>query len=430
MSIPGRPLLGIIADDFTGAVMVASLLETAGVHCPVVFDPLAIGAETAPILMMAARSRTVAAAEALAELGAACDALARAGCGQLAYKVCASFDSTDEGNIGPAADLLAARAGRRPVLMSAGFPRFGATVHQGYLFYRNRLVSESIKRFDPLTPMSDPDLVRHIGRQTPHPVGLVSHLTLAAGGEATEAAVDQLIAGGLGHILFDTSDEADVARTVRLAIGRGLPVVASDPLIVALAQGLARDCPPPPPLPTAPAGPVVTLAGSTGPVVMRQLAVLAQDQPVMTIDPLADENEAALIAAALDWAAAHGQGRLAISTACDAEGLARSQAVLGAIPAARRAEAILAGVAAGLRARGYARFSVAGGETSGAVVAALGLGRVRALPEGTLGTGECLAEGEGQAPCWLYLKPGKLGADDILLRAAQGRSGGRDEPQR
>jgi len=56
---------------------------------------------------------------------------------------------------------------------------------------------------------------------------------------------------------------------------------------------------------------------------------------------------------------------------------------------------------------------------SGAVVAALGLRRLRALPEGPLGTGECLADGSGQSPCWLYLKPGKLGDDAILLRAAQ-----------
>ncbi|MDQ0323448.1 uncharacterized protein YgbK (DUF1537 family) [Pararhizobium capsulatum DSM 1112] len=65
--------------------------------------------------------------------------------------------------------------------MSAGFPRFGTTVHQGYMFYRGRLVSESIKRFDPLTPMSDPDLLRFLGRQTPHKVALLNHATLLKG---------------------------------------------------------------------------------------------------------------------------------------------------------------------------------------------------------------------------------------------------------
>jgi uncharacterized protein YgbK (DUF1537 family) len=81
--------------------------------------------------------------------------------------------------------------------MSAGFPRFGATVHQGYLFYRGRLVSDSIKRLDPLTPMEDPDLVRFLGRQTPHPVGLIGHLTLRQGRAAAERALGR--ADRAGH---------------------------------------------------------------------------------------------------------------------------------------------------------------------------------------------------------------------------------------
>ncbi|MDQ2068243.1 four-carbon acid sugar kinase family protein [Xinfangfangia sp. CPCC 101601] len=410
--------LGVIADDFTGAVLVAGLLETEGVYCPILLDPQSDSVESAPVVMMATRSRTVAVAEALAEVGAACARLERAGCQQLAYKACASFDSTKDGNIGPVGDLLAQRAARRPVLMSAGFPRFGATVHQGYLFYRTRLVSESIKRFDPLTPMEDPDLVRFIGHQTPHSVGLISHLTMVAGAEATRAAFGERLAEGFGHILFDTSDDTDVERSSEIAAATGLPVVASDPLIVGLAKRLAAEAPRGPAYPSAPKGPVVTLAGSTGPVIMRQLDVLGEAQPVLTLDLLAEGSLEAQIATALDWAAAQGNAGFAISTACDVEALARSQAALGALPAARRAEALLSGVTTGLRARGHARFSVAGGETSGAVVAALGLGRLRALPEGALGTGECLSDDPAHPPCWLFLKPGKLGSDDILLRAA------------
>ena len=46
---------------------------------------------------------------------------------------------------------------------------------------------------------------------------------------------------------------------------------------------------------------------------------------------------------------------------------------------------------------------------------ALGLTRARALPEGRLGLGQCVADGD--APLWLFLKPGKLGAEDVLLQA-------------
>jgi uncharacterized protein YgbK (DUF1537 family) len=406
------PAIGIIADDFTGAVMVAGMLEGRGIACPVLFHPDG-RAEGAGALVAATRSRTVAPAEALAGIAAWHDALTAAGCRHIAYKACASFDSTAQGNIGPAADLLADRAGTQPVLMSAGFPRFGATVHQGYLFYRGRLVSDSIKRLDPLTPMEDPDLVRFLGRQTPHPVGLIGHLTLRQGRAAAERALAELTAQGIRHVLFDASDDDDVALTADLAAASGLPVVASDPLIVELAVRLARAAPAAPP-PAPPKGPTVVLAGSTGPVVLAQLAAFAARHPVLTLDLLDTRGAGGLVARALDWAA--GQtGPFAISTATDAAGLARSQGALGALGAARLAETVLAQVARGLHAQGHRRFAVAGGETSGAVVAALGLRAARALPEGPLGLGLCLSQGDD--PAWMFLKPGKLGSDDILLRA-------------
>jgi uncharacterized protein YgbK (DUF1537 family) len=414
------PAIGIIADDFTGAVMVAGMLEGRGISCPVLFRPDATATpKSAGALIAAARSRTVEAVQALAEISAWHGVLAGVGCGRIAYKACASFDSTVRGNIGPAADLLAELAGTRPVLMSAGFPRFGATVHQGYLFYRNRLVTDSIKRLDPLTPMEDPDLVRFLGRQTPHVVGLVGHMTLVQGVEVAGQALARLAAEGAGHVLFDASDEADVAVTADLAARLGLPVVASDPLIVELALRLcALEAVPPPAAP--PFGPVAVLAGSTGPVIMAQLAALGH--PVLTLDLLDPRGIGALVAEALDWAGWR-DGSFAVSTATDAEGVARSQAAHGAAGAARLAEDLLGRVAKGLHGRGLRRFAVAGGETSGAVVAALGLASARALPEGPLGLGVCLADGE--EPLWLFLKPGKLGSEDVLLRAIRHGEGGR-----
>lgn len=414
------PALGIIADDFTGAVMVAALLEEQGIHCPVLFRPDGqVRPSPEGAVIAAARSRTVDVPVALAEIAAWHDALTTAGCRRIAYKACATFDSTEAGNIGPAADFLAARSGRRPVLMSAGFPRFGATVHQGYLFYRNRLVSDSIKRLDPLTPMNDPDLVRFLGHQTPQPVGLVGHLTLVQGAKAAGLRLAELAAAGAGHVLFDASDDADVAVTADLAAGHDLPVAASDPLIVELAARLCRRAQVPPPA-APPFGPVAVLAGSTGPVVLDQLAAL--DHPVLTLDLLDPRGPEAVVAAALDWSARQS-GSHAISTATDAAGVARSQAVHGAAGAARLAEDLLGRVARGVHRRGLRRLVVAGGETSGAVVAALGLGAARAVVDDALGPGVCIAAGED--PVWLFLKPGKLGSRYVLQRAIR-RGEGRD----
>jgi uncharacterized protein YgbK (DUF1537 family) len=411
-------VLGIVADDFTGALMVAGYLERAGVQCPVIFDP-EVDIPSSAIVIAGTRTRTIPVADALSELGRFADAFTRAGCKRLAYKACATFDSTEDGNIGPAADYLAERADVRPVLMSAGFPRFGTTVHQGYMFYRGRLVSESIKRFDPLTPMSDPDLVRFLGRQTPHRIALLNHAALGKGPDAAIDAVETFAAEGAGHILFDTTDDGDVEVAAEVAAAMTRVVVASDPLIIAYAIRLGRVQPSDPaPWPQHVDGPAAVLAGSVGPVILAQLATFSANHPVLKLDLLDPSGEEGLVTKALDWAAGRiGTQPFAISTAAGPDEVAAAQLAFGPVGAARSAERILGAVAKGLRDRGVRRFVVAGGETSGAVVNALDIKSVRALPEGELGTGFCVSP--GPTPLSLYLKSGKLGADDILLRAVE-----------
>lgn len=415
--------LGIIADDFTGALMVAGYLEGAGIHCPVLFRPEG-EIPPAAVVMAGTRTRTVPVAEALAELGRFTDAFLQAGCRRVAYKACATFDSTEDGNIGPAADYLADRAGQRPVLMSAGFPRFGTTVHQGYMFYRGRLVSESIKRFDPLTPMSDPDLVRFLGRQTPHRIALLNHAALRSGTDAARTAIEAFAAEGMGHVFLDTTDDGDVETAAEVAASMDRVVVASDPLIIAYATRLGRAMRPGTmPAPRHVDGPTAVLAGSVGPIVLAQLAAFSAEHPCLTLDLLDPAGEERLVSTALDWATRRiGTAPLAISTATGPEGVAAVQAAFGRVEAARRAERILGAVAKRLCDRGVRRFIVAGGETSGAVVDALGITAVRALPDGPLGTGFCVST--GPVPLSLYLKPGKLGADDILLRAVKAMNQG------
>lgn len=410
--------LGVVADDFTGALMVAGYIESAGIYCPVVFDPAAIVPD-APVMVAGTRTRTISRADALSDLARMADAFVEAGYERLAYKACASFDSTEEGNIGPAADYLADRLGLRPALMSAGFPRYGTTVHQGYLFYRGRLVSESIKRFDPLTPMPDPDLVRFLSLQTQHPIALVNHATLLKGADIMREAVDAFAAAGAGHVLFDMTDDGDVDAAAELACTRPSVVVASDPLIIAYACRIAASARARPvPVPRHAVGPAAVIAGTVGPVILRQLDVFGEAHPVLTVDLLDPRGQPASIAAALDWATPLiGAKPFAISTATDAEGVERAQRALGPLGAARQAEHLLGAISKGLHDRGINRFVVAGGETSGAVVSALGISAVRAFPEGPIGTGLCVAE--GPRPISLYLKPGKLGGEDILLRALE-----------
>lgn len=411
--------LVIIADDLTGAILIAAAIEADGTTCPVVLgSPDAALDEAARVVVFATRTRLAPAAEAVATVTAILDAIEAGGRSpQVAYKVCSSFDSTDEGNIGPVADLFLARYGDTPLLMSAGYPKTGTTVHQGYLFYRGRLVSESIKRHDPLTPMTDPDLVRTIARQTQNRVGLVPHGVLREGPACAARRLDELGAAGIPLVLLDCSDDEDA----RIGAELTLPLratIGSDAHVMALAAARLMEAerlfsPPPPHA----RGPGAAIFGSVGPVAEAQIAAFERDCPVLRIDLMDPKPVEAIVAEALAWAGPRiGERPLGVTTA-PAEGaaLVEAQKSFGVLGAARRAEAILAGVAAGLVARGVARLAVSGGETSGAVAAALDIATVRSLPDQGFGGGLCVAD--TPRPLSLYFKSGKLGDDDVMLQA-------------
>jgi hypothetical protein len=166
------PAYGIVSDDFTGGLLVASYFEEAGIVCPVYFDPL-VAKKDRPsdgIVIIVTRSRLEPVPEARRQIAVALDALDAIECESIGYKVCGTFDSTEQGNIGPAADLIAERYDQTPLFISGGFVEYGITVYNGHMFIRNDLISESLKRLDPVTPMPDPNLVRFLSLQTRTPV--------------------------------------------------------------------------------------------------------------------------------------------------------------------------------------------------------------------------------------------------------------------
>lgn len=411
--------LAIIADDLTGGILIAASIEASGIACPVVLGATSGESDgAAPAVVFATRTRFAPAAEAVATVAGILDRLAeRPPVPQVAYKVCASFDSTDEGNIGPVADLLLERFGDAPLLMSAGYPKYATTVHQGYLFYGGRLVSESTKRHDPLTPMTDPDLVRTISRQTRHAIGLVPHGVLKQGASRAAEAVEALRAEGKALVLFDCSDDDDARIGAEVTLQRRA-TIGSDAHLMALAdvrlKGAAR---PAPPRPAHARGPAAAIFGSVGPVADAQVAAFERSYPLLRIDLLDHRPVEALVEDALQWAAGRiGATPLGFTTAPATEaGVTAAQAAFGILGAARRAEAILAGVASGLVERGVRRLAVSGGETSGAVAMGLGIVSLRTLPDAGFGGGLCIAT--DPRPLSLFFKSGKLGGEDAMLRA-------------
>ena len=210
MSAVGRAVLGAIADDFTGATDLANALVRQGMR-----TVLMLGQPSGPVpdgvdaLVVALKTRTIPAVDAVAQSLQALAWLREAGVRQIYFKYCSTFDSTDQGNIGPVADALLEALNSDFATVCPAFPGAGRTIYHGHLFVNGRLLSESSMRNHPLTPMHDADLVRVLGRQTPGAVGNVALPLIAEGPDAVRGALDRLRKDGKRYAVLDVASDAD-----------------------------------------------------------------------------------------------------------------------------------------------------------------------------------------------------------------------------
>src|ERR671929_4212 len=207
-------LLGIIADDFTGASDIANTLAKGGLSTVQFLGlPTKPAPETCEAGVVALKSRSIPAADAVALSLEALEWLRAQGCRQFVFKYCSTFDSTPEGNIGPVGEALARTLGVKGVLACPAFPTAGRTVYQGHLFVGDRLLNESGLENHPLNPMTDPDLRRWLRLQTRTPVGHVPFDTVVRGAATPSKYPRPAGAAGAGARLI----------TGGSGVARGLP---------------------------------------------------------------------------------------------------------------------------------------------------------------------------------------------------------------
>jgi uncharacterized protein YgbK (DUF1537 family) len=416
-------LLGCIADDFTGATDLANMLVRAGMRTvqTIGVPESAQLAEGADAVVVALKSRTIPAAEAVAQSLDALGWLRNAGARQVYFKYCSTFDSTDAGNIGPVADSLLDALGERLTIACPAFPENGRTIYKGHLFVGDLLLSDSPMRNHPLTPMTDANLVRVLARQTKRKVGLVEHKTVSQGPEAIRRAFDKLAAEGVAHIVVDALADADL-----LAIGAACAhlklVTAGSGIALGLPQnffnaGLMQPRADAATLPAAGGKPAV-LAGSCSAATREQVRVMSRHHPAHALDALADPDSTRLAdkaLAAVKAPLAAGEPFLIYSSAEPAR-VAEAQAQLGQQKVATLIEDALALIAERIVANGVRRLVVAGGETSGAVVKALGVKALAIGPQIDPGVPWTMSVGT-EPRIALALKSGNFGAPDFFTKA-------------
>lgn len=207
-----RPILGIIADDLTGATDLGSALAKGGMRTVQFTGVPEVTPDLSDIdaVIIGLKTRSIDPDRAVALSVAALNWLQSFGIGRFVFKYCSTFDSTDRGNIGPVAEALMDALGIRQTIFCPAFPENGRTVYAGHLFVGDRLLSESGMRDHPVTPMRDPDLRRVLAKQVTGNVGLLHHSTVVRGPEAIMARLTELNESGTGLVIVDALYPADL----------------------------------------------------------------------------------------------------------------------------------------------------------------------------------------------------------------------------
>jgi uncharacterized protein YgbK (DUF1537 family) len=416
-------LLGCVADDFTGATDLANTLVRQGMRTVQLFgvpdgDPPIGDAEA---VVVALKSRTVPAAEAVQQSLASLAWLQSRGIEQAFFKYCSTFDSTPAGNIGPVADAMLDALDADFSIACPAFPENGRTICHGYLFVGDVLLSESGMKDHPLTPMTDANLVRVLQAQTPHRVGLVPYDIVAAGPAAISDAFDRLRAGEVRHVIVDALSDDDLMAigaacsglkliTGGSGVALGLPEVFRRRGLIG-GDGAADRLP-------AVGGFSAVLSGSCSQATLAQVAHMRASRPSFRIDPLRLAAGEDLVEEAVAWARQHlEQGPPLIYASAPPDEVKRSQAELGREQAGELIERAMANIARALVDAGVRRLVVAGGETSGAVVQALNVNAIRIGPQIDPGVPWTLSLDEPGVA--LALKSGNFGSEDFFLKALE-----------
>ncbi|MCU0885195.1 MAG: four-carbon acid sugar kinase family protein [Beijerinckiaceae bacterium] len=415
-------LLGVIADDFTGASDIANTLAKGLAGEGGLRTIQFLGVPQGPALaaceagVVSLKSRSIPKADAVSQSLAALDWLMAQGCRQIVFKYCSTFDSTPEGNIGPVGEALAARLGVKGVVACPAFPGAGRTVYRGHLFVHDALLNESGLEHHPLNPMSDANLQRWLRQQTVSPVGLVGWPVIAEGAAPVRSALAAAAARGETLVIADAIRDVDL-----LVLGEAL----SDAPLLTGGSGIALGLPRNfirRGLATGAAvgglhvaGPEAILAGSCSRTTLAQIAHHREaGHPTLKIDvdavmsgKLGADDLIAFIKRS------EGRAPLVYSTA-QSDVVQSLQATFGRDAVAHRLDALFAATARGLVDGGVRRLVVAGGETSGAVVSALGLDALAIGPEVDPGV-PVLTLPDGSLA--LTLKSGNFGSENFFAKA-------------
>jgi len=414
-------LLGCIADDFTGATDLAGTLSKSGMS---VLQMLGVPDKDFSVpahvnaIVVALKTRSVASDEAVLESLAALDWLRQLESHQYYFKYCSTFDSTDEGNIGPVADAMIDVLDLDWTVFNPAFPTNKRTVYMSHLFVGDRLLAESGMRHHPLNPMTDSNLVRVLSRQSQYSVGSITHLDIEGGISQIRDSLERQREQGIRHFILDSMrDEhlmllGETFADSKLITGgsgmaMGLPKNFLDSGMMSGIKQNRRD---------TFDGKSAVISGSCSEMTRAQVEHFKKNHASFYVDPLRLVSSDHVISEIVAWADQNlSDDPILIYSSSDPEHVAVIQRELGQAQASHLIENAMSLVARELITLGVDRLVVAGGETSGAVIKELGISALEIGDE--IDPGVPWTFSIDQPKIAVALKSGNFGGVDFFSRA-------------
>ncbi|WP_039057214.1 3-oxo-tetronate kinase [Enterobacter sp. Bisph1] len=412
--------LGVIADDFTGATDIASFMVNAGWNV-VLFNGVphqAFDASNTDAIVIALKSRSIPANEAVEMSLAASDWLQKQGCQRQLFKYCSTFDSTAQGNIGPVTDALMKQLNTAVTLICPAVPDNGRTIINGHLFVKGELLNESGMEHHPVTPMKHSSLKKLMEAQSVGRCGNINLETVKNHPENIAAEIDARLADKVRYLVFDVLDNQDLLTVARAteefplvtgAAGLGYAIATLDSeKASANKQALQIE----------PQGPAVVLSGSCSAMTNQQVDFYQQRASSLALDVEKIINDPAYLQTVSGWVQSHANESTAplVYATQPPQLIELIQKHYGAAFVSTKIEAFFAQLAQSLAGAGFNKFIVAGGETSGAVTQGLEI-------DGMI-IGEQVAPGVPWTQVlnrsqWVILKSGNFGNPDFFLKAQE-----------
>ena len=412
--------LGCIADDFTGATDLASMLARSGVNVSLrIGVPLSTPENTAEIEVIALKTRSISASKAIEESLSALKWLKEAGAKKYFFKYCSTFDSTAEGNIGPVSEALMNELKVDQTIYCPAFPENERSIYMGNLFVGQKLLSESSMKDHPLTPMNDSNLMRLLSAQVSRRVGLADRIVVNSGVNSLKEKLISLKENDVPHVIVDAVADTDL-DTIASACQDMDFITGGSALAMPLAEFYKAS------------GKIsandnsfmnkklntgsIILSGSCSEMTIIQVKNFIQrGAAAFQLDPIdLAENGVKKV---LDWLSSQDFTKnIIIYATSDPDTVKKVQAELGVDMAGKIVEQGLSECAIAARELGIKNFIIAGGETSGAITKALNVRQLDIGIEIAPGVPWTFS-GKRNNQIALSLKSGNFGSEEFFTEA-------------